>query len=143
MNILSLQKADRNGDGRLSADEYYDILKEHGVDCSKEEIMHIMQIADKDHDGFISREEFLGEKPSTSHRKKSVSDETNAKADLAFNVFDKNHDGFITKDEMLKMSKNITKAQVDAVFARNDENHDGKLTREEFQDFMHKRKNSK
>ena len=98
--------------------------------------MHIMQIADKDHDGFISREEFLGE-PS------KPADEANAKAERAFNVFDKNRDGYITKAEMMKMSKNITKAQVDAVFARNDENHDGKLNREEFQDFMTHRKNSK
>ena len=45
------QKADVNGDGFLTADEYYKILKEHGVDCSYDEIMHIMQVADKDHDG--------------------------------------------------------------------------------------------
>ena len=54
-----LQKADSNGDGRLSVDEYYRILRDHGVDCSREEILAIMQVADKDHDGFISREEFL------------------------------------------------------------------------------------
>ena len=37
---------------------------------------------------------------------------TDAKAELAFNVFDKNHDGYITKSEMLKVSKNLTKEQV-------------------------------
>ena len=37
---------------------------------------------------------------------------TDAKAELAFNVFDKNHDGYITKNEMLKASKNLTKEQV-------------------------------
>ena len=49
--ILLLQKADTNGDGFLSAEEYYTILKAHGVECSKEEIIQMMQIADKDHDG--------------------------------------------------------------------------------------------
>ena len=37
---------------------------------------------------------------------------TDAKAELAFNVFDKNRDGYITKNEMLKASKNLTKEQV-------------------------------
>ena len=96
-----------NGDGFLSADEYYRILKDHGIDCTYEEIMQIMQVADKDHDGKISREEFVGpERPP----KKGLG--TDAKAELAFNVFDKNHDGFITKNEMLRGSKNLTKEQV-------------------------------
>ena len=55
----------------------------------------------------ISREEFVGtEKP------KGKSMNTDAKAELAFNVFDKNHDGYITKNEMLRGSKNLTKEQV-------------------------------
>ena len=45
------QKADVNGDGVLSVDEYYRILKEHGIQCSRDEILQIIQIADKDHDG--------------------------------------------------------------------------------------------
>ena len=51
--IFQFQKADVNGDGFLSADEYYRILKDHGIDCTYEEIMQIMQVADKDHDGKI------------------------------------------------------------------------------------------
>jgi hypothetical protein len=53
----------------------------------------------------ISREEFVGEAPKRK-------DSSEAKAELAFNVFDKNHDGYITKGEMLKVSKNLTKEQV-------------------------------
>jgi len=133
----AFKKADVNGDGFLTADEYYRILKDHGVDCSYDEIMHIMQVADKDHDGKISREEFVGQeaKPKVMG--------TDAKAELAFNVFDKNHDGYITKNEMLKASKNLTKEQVNAVFERNDGNHDGKLTLTEFQEFMHNHEKKK
>ena len=40
-----LQKADINGDGYISADEYCRILREHGIDCTREEILQIMQIA--------------------------------------------------------------------------------------------------
>jgi len=135
---VAFKKADVNGDGFLTADEYYRILKEHKVDCSYDEIMHIMQIADKDHDGKISREEFLGQET-----KKPKEMGTDAKAELAFNVFDKNHDGYITKNEMLKVSKNLTKEQVEAVFKRNDGDHDGKLTVEEFKQFMHKNEKKK
>merc|ERR1712062_398635 len=134
----AFKKADVNGDGFLSADEYYRILKDHGIDCTYEEIMQIMQEADKDHDGKISREEFVGpERPP----KKGLG--TDAKAELAFNVFDKNHDGYITKNEMLRGSKNLTKGQVEAVFKQNDNNQDGKLTLEEFQEFMQHHKKEK
>ena len=58
----------------------------------------------------LSREEFVGpERPP----KKGL--DTDAKAELAFNVFDKNHDGFITKNEMLRGSKNLTKEQVSKI----------------------------
>ena len=40
-----MQKADINGDGYISADEYCRILREHGIDCTREEILQIMQIA--------------------------------------------------------------------------------------------------
>ena len=48
---IFFQKADINGDGVLSVDEYYRILKDHGITCSRDEILNIIQIADKDHDG--------------------------------------------------------------------------------------------
>ena len=51
-SLLLLQKADKNGDGVLSADEYYRILKEHGIQITRDEIVQLMNIADKDHDGY-------------------------------------------------------------------------------------------
>ena len=51
IHLKKFQKADINGDGVLSVDEYYRILKEHGIQCSRDEILQIIQIADKDHDG--------------------------------------------------------------------------------------------
>merc|ERR1711981_562394 len=115
----AFKRADKNGDGVLSADEYYRILKEHGIQITRDEIVQLMNIADKDHDGVISKEEFLGEPARSSSRRGSAADQE-TKADLAFNAFDKNHDGYVTKAEMLKTSKNITKKQVEAVFELND-----------------------
>lgn len=45
------QEADADGDGMLSVDEYYRILKENGLDSSREEILRLIQMADKDNDG--------------------------------------------------------------------------------------------
>jgi len=125
------QRADVNGDGLLSEEEYFRILNDHGIACTEEEVKEIIRLADKDNDGFVSREEFMGEAP-----KKVELESAEKRAERAFKVFDKNHDGFVTKDEMLKLCKNLSKEQVDAVFARNDVNHDGKLTRKEFEDFL-------
>lgn len=137
----AFEKADSNGDGYLSADEYYRILKDHGIQCTKEEILQIIQIADKDNDGLISREEFLGESAVSAEEAKRYGDQE--KADLAFKAFDKNQDGFITKNEMLRTSKNLTKQQVDAVFQRNDVDQDGKISREEFHEFMQQSRQQK
>jgi len=136
----AFKRADVNGDGYLSVEEYYRILKDHGIQCTKEEILQLIQMADKDNDGLISREEFLGEGGSADPAPKFGDDE---KTDLAFKAFDKNQDGYITKTEMLKTSKNLTKRQVDAVFLRNDVNQDGKISREEFHEFMHQSRQQK
>ena len=45
------QRADLNGDGLLTAEEYYHILADHGVECSRDEIKEILRLADQDHDG--------------------------------------------------------------------------------------------
>jgi len=123
----AFKKADKNGDGLLTADEYYTVLKEHGVECTYDEVMNIMAMADKNHDGKISKEEFLGQQDTKP---------AGSKAEAAFKAFDKNHDGYVTKSEMRKVSKTMTKEQVDAVFQRNDSDNDGKLTLEDFKNFM-------
>ena len=45
------QRADINEDGVLSVDEYYRILKEHSINCSRDELLQIIKIADKNKDG--------------------------------------------------------------------------------------------
>lgn len=47
-----LQRADSNGDGLLSSEEYYKILRDHGIDCSHDEIMQIMNVSIKIEDFF-------------------------------------------------------------------------------------------
>ena len=51
VNEKYFQEADVDGDGFITVDEYYRILKEHGLQSSKEEIRKLIQMADKDNDG--------------------------------------------------------------------------------------------
>ena len=136
----AFKRADINGDGKLSVDEYSRIFTEHGVAITRDEIEHMINLADKDQDGFISKEEFLGEEGETPPTRSRSSSTSQSKAELAFNVYDKNHDGYVTQSEMLKTSKCLTKSQVQAVLTKYDENKDGKLDKSEFKEFMNKSK---
>ena len=51
VNEKYFQEADVDGDRSITVDEYYRILKEHGIQSSKEEIRKLIQMADKDNDG--------------------------------------------------------------------------------------------
>ena len=48
---IKLQRADANGDGLLSEEEYFCILTDHGIECTRDEIKEIIRLADKDNDG--------------------------------------------------------------------------------------------
>jgi Ca2+-binding EF-hand superfamily protein len=124
----AFKKADVNGDGRLNVDAYYTILHEHNIKCSKEEILNLIDIADKNKDGYISRAEFI--------EGRAQNQATVEKAERAFNLMDRNKDGFISKSEMLQTTKKLTGKQVEAVFERNDLDKDGKLSKEEFTEMM-------
>lgn len=124
----AFKKADGNGDGRLTVDEYFTILQNHNIQCSKEEILNLIEIADKNKDGYITRTEFLEGKV-----KNQVVVE---RAERAFNLMDRNKDGYISKQEMLQTTKKLTEKQIEAVFSRNDTDGDGKLSKAEFTDMM-------
>merc|ERR1719232_2260750 len=55
----AFEAADKNGDGILSADEYYEIFQSHGLTIDREWIEKTIARNDKDGDGGISLEEFI------------------------------------------------------------------------------------
>ena len=57
--IDAFRKADKNGDGRLSADEVYGIYVEHGVEVTREEVQEMVKAADKDGTGLLTEQEFV------------------------------------------------------------------------------------
>jgi len=144
-----LSKRQTNGDGILSADEYYEIFQTHGLTIDREWIERTIAQNDKDGDGGISLEEFIemnisrGKHKSKISEAKSQSDIVLEKARLAFNAYDRNRDGYLTKAEMKRTSKSMTDAQIDAVFEKYDRNKDGKLDFEEFKELMESNSKSK
>lgn len=147
----AFEAADKNGDGILSADEYYEIFQTHGLSIDREWIVRTIAQNDKDGDGGISLEEFIemnisrgrSKAPKTEQDRRSASDIVLEKARLAFNAYDRNRDGYLTKAEMKKTSKMMTDAQVDAVFEKYDKNKDGKLEFDEFKELMESNSKSK
>ncbi|XP_023332427.1 calmodulin [Eurytemora carolleeae] len=129
--LVAFKKADSDGDGKLTVDEYFRILQDHSINTTKEEISNLMEIADKTKDGYITRAEFMGEASAQTKTQEMVE-----KAERAFNIIDRNHDGYITKSEMLQTTKKLTEKQIEAVFERNDRDGDGKLSKEEFTEMM-------
>lgn len=128
----AFQEADKNKDGFVSPEEYRQILQDHGVQCTLEEVMKIVQLGDKNKDGKLSKDEFMGKKETS---KKSSSE-------LAFEVMDQDNDGIITRKELHQGigSRRLSKDQVDAAFKAIDKDGDGKVTKGEFVQFMKDKK---
>lgn len=137
-------KADKNGNGRISVDEYVQIFAEHGIQLSPEEVEKVSNVANDD--GEVTKDEFLNYAKHSdffkSQMDKNASDsmaakqEAVAKAERAFKLFDKDNDGYITKEEFAKISKKLSKDQVEAVFNKFDKDGDGVLSFEEFRSML-------
>ena len=137
-------KADKNGNGRISVDEYVQIFAEHGIHISPDEVAKLSNLANDD--GEVTKDEFLSYAKHSdffkSQMDKNSSDsmaakqEAIAKAERAFKLFDKDNDGYITKEEFGKISKKLSRDQVEAVFNKFDKDGDGVLSFEEFRSML-------
>jgi len=125
----AFKKADKDGDGKLTYDEYKEIIKMSKLNITDEEFNQIVSMKDVDEDGRISINEFLNTTNSGARKQN----------DLAFQLLDKNGDGCLTKEEFLQASAKLSKDQVDAVFDRNDVDGDGSLSRQEFDKLLRKK----
>jgi len=124
----AFKKADKNGDGKLSYEEYWHVIQKSRINITEEEFQEIMKIKDTDGDGTISIKEFLNTNPTK-----------NKKSDLAFKLLDKDGDGWVSKAELLEASDTLTMEQVEAVFDRRDKDGDGLLSRHEFDKLFDKK----
>ncbi len=139
-------RADKNGNGRISVNEYVNIFSEHGITVEDEEVRKVSELANEY--GEVTKDEFL-QYARTSEFFRSQMDRSDedsvaskreaiAKAERAFKIFDKDNDGFITKDEFKKISKKLNQDQIEAVFSKFDKDGDGVLSFEEFRKMLNK-----
>jgi len=119
--------ADVNKDGFLDESEYYAYFQPYDYPhMFPSEMERTMKEFDKDSDGFVSMEEFIGEELDEETR---LSEVTN------FEDLDKDKDGKLTSEEMrpwvLPDNNDVAKEEVEHLVQTCDENADGHLSIEE------------
>merc|ERR1712203_165083 len=117
-------KADKNKDGKLTPEEWKQVLNSSGVPTTMQEVEEFFQRMDRDYDGRLSFEEFMGEESNI---------------EKLFKNMDKNGDGVVTKEEFQKICKNLTDEQVEMAFSKFDSSGDDKLDYREFCEMINKK----
>jgi len=110
-------RADKNKDGQLTREEWRQVLNASGVPTTMEEVEEFFDSMDRDFDGRLSFEEFMGEESTI---------------EKLFKNMDKNGDGLVTKQEFLTICKNLTDQEVKIAFEKFDTSGDDKLDYREF-----------
>lgn len=135
-----LKIMDDNGDGKLDRSELSWGLKDYGIVLKPNELEAVFQYFDRDHNGFITFDEFLqGLRGPMSQRRLDLIRQ-------AFDILDTTGDGVVTVDDIKNTydcswhpevkSGNKAEAQVLAEFLRQwDGNKDGTITPQEFEEY--------
>jgi len=121
-------KADKNGDGKLTKEEWYKVLNSSGCDTSMDEVSEFFDRMDRDYDGRLSFGEFMGEETPL---------------EKVFKNMDKDGDGTVSKEEFAKLCKHLTPQQIEEGFSKFDTSGDNKLDYREFCLMIHSRQNQK
>merc|ERR1711936_561661 len=121
-------RADKDGDGKLSKEEWFRVLNTAGCETSMEEVSEFFERMDRDYDGKLSFEEFMGEETPLER---------------LFRSMDKDGDGSVTKEEFMSVCKNLSAKQVDDAFTKFDPSGDEKLDFKEFCLMIHGEKKKK
>lgn len=127
-------KFDKNGDGKISADELKDVLRSLGSKTSPEEVKRVMDEIDKDGDGYIDFNEF-----ATFHLAGGSADGTKELRD-AFDLYDIDQNGLISANELHAVLKKLGEKSSlkDCVnmIKKVDTDGDGHVNFEEFKKMM-------
>merc|ERR1712181_108960 len=110
-------KADKDGNGSLTKEEWFNVLNSSGVPTTEEEVQEFFGTMDRDFDQKLTFAEFMGEE---SHIEK------------LFKSMDKNNDGFVTKKEFNDVCQNLSEEQVRLAFKQFDTSGDNRLNYKEF-----------
>lgn len=92
-------------------------------DSFRSDVIDVFREKDKNLDGLMSYEEFVGHE---------------TRIELAFKALDTNGDGFVSRSEFKKICPNMTKEQMDAAFAKFDKDKTGRINYSEFCSMLNK-----
>ncbi|CAL1541320.1 unnamed protein product [Lymnaea stagnalis] len=143
------QQADKNGDGKMSKEEFQDFLHPEEAEHMRSIVVdETLEDIDKDGDGYISLQEYIGK--SFSYLDITIStteDEDDKEGEPEWvvsereqfaNFRDKDHDGRLDKAEIkdwiIPEDYDHSTAEAAHLIRSSDENRDGKLSKEEILD---------
>ncbi|XP_059642985.1 calcium-binding allergen Ole e 8-like [Cornus florida] len=126
---------DANGDGKISATEFADVMKALGSTTSTEEVSRMMHEIDTDKDGFINLEEFAG-----FCKGESAADGGDGELREAFDLYDADKNGLISASELHmvlnRLGEKCTVQDCTNMIKTVDSDGDGNVNFDEFKKMM-------
>lgn len=133
---------DVNHDGTITLAEMEKVLNSRGIECKTEDLMKLVDNADKDNNSSISWNEYLALvikiKQQTEQR---IKDKLDKEAWLAFELADQNKDGVIDYEEFVVLFQKLKDVEQDPtklreLFDAADADKDGSINFEEFKKLL-------
>ena len=130
---------DKNGDSKITLDEFGEVIKSLGLDPSKNQLATLMQEIDLDGSGTVDFPEFC---ELLVGRMQTIDDP--ALLEQAFKLFDKDGGGTISREEVKETINDVMKGTGEAMSESEfeemidefDEDGDGIITFDEFKRIM-------
>ncbi|CAF0777770.1 unnamed protein product [Brachionus calyciflorus] len=131
---------DKNGDSKITLDEFGDVIKSLGLNPSKDQLATLMKEIDLDGSGTVDFNEFaiwMSIKMSPDKYNDKSSDLENT-----FKIFDENGDHFITAEElknvMKKLGQTLSDEEINLMITEADTDGDKQVNYKEFVQLMRK-----
>jgi len=120
----AFRAADKDKSGRISLEEWMEVLRASGQDVTRSDVVEIFRERDRDLSGTMSFEEFCGHE---------------TRNELAFKAIDKNGDGYISKKEFRRICPNMSEEEIVRAFDKFDKDKTGRINYREYCEMLNKR----
>jgi calmodulin len=131
---------DKNGDSKITIDELGDVVRNLGINPSKQKLSELLKEIDLDNSGTIEFNEFqiwMSNKMNSGKFERNEEDLLNC-----FKVFDENGDQFITAEElksvMKRLGQNLDDDEINLMITEADIDGDNRINFKEFVQLMKK-----